>query len=106
MVTKLGDIEIREVFHDEQDTLRIKGLTFEIEFGESGTKAAILIRRDQSVPDSPENIRDDVRLLAEALQRRPQVSDLTFSITFGDPGTRATIVIRHAQSMPNTHANI
>jgi hypothetical protein len=75
MVTKLGDIEIREVFHDEQDTLRIKGLTFEIKFGDPGTKAAIVIRHAQSMPNTHANIQYDVLRLAEALQNsaiRPQ----------------------------------
>jgi len=73
MVTKLGDIEIRVML--EPVTSRISDLTLEIKFGDPGTKATILIRHAQSMPNTHENIRHDVLRLAEALQNsaiRPQ----------------------------------
>ena len=66
MVTTLGDIEILQV-NPEPVTSRISDLTLEIEFGDPGTKATILIRHAQSMPNTRTNIQRDVRL-AEALQ--------------------------------------
>jgi len=69
MVTKLGDIEILQV-NLERVTGRISDLTLEIEFGDPGTKATILIRHAQSMPNTRANIQRDVLRLAERFRTR------------------------------------